>query len=232
MGKRIAAVMILWTLLVTSAIAATDPVTTITSPTTATTYDTTVSPISLSGTVTPGSGTISRVNWWHAERGVGGTAVGTTTWAVSGIVLLEGSNRLSAWAVASDGRIGGDSIAITYTKPTDPPPTLQVPVMNPIVFTGSVTVNWRFPQTGGGTPTEYVLEATVPPSTSWAEVARTPYSGQTSAWSMSSMTLGTQYCFRVFAANPSGRSSPSNTVCATMNLGTGLTCVPDTCAKP
>lgn len=149
---------------------------------------------------------------------------GTARWMVRTFGALP-----ATWP--SGGSSGAVSISFYGTVATGdvPPPQLPAaPKINPVQFTGSIELEWDYAP-GGGTPTEYILEATAPPSTTWATIATVPYVGNTSRWAMSSMTLGTKYCFRVYAKNIAGSSPPSKQICATMAAGTGLVCEPSTC---
>ena len=51
------------------------------------------------------------------DRGGSGTATGTTSWSVSGIALLSGSNVLTVTARDAAGNTSTDTLTVTYTPP-------------------------------------------------------------------------------------------------------------------
>ena len=52
---------------------------------------------------------------WVNDRGGSGTATGTTSWSVSGIVLLSGQNVLTVTARDAAGNTSTDTLTVTYT---------------------------------------------------------------------------------------------------------------------
>jgi hypothetical protein len=50
------------------------------------------------------------------SRGGSGTAGGTTSWAVSGIVLMSGSNGLTITARDAAGNTSSDTVTVTSTQ--------------------------------------------------------------------------------------------------------------------
>ena len=54
---------------------------------------------------------------WGNDRGGSGTATGTTSWTVSGIVLLSGQNVLTVTARDAAGNTSTDTLTVTYTPP-------------------------------------------------------------------------------------------------------------------
>ncbi len=54
---------------------------------------------------------------WRNDRGGSGTATGTTSWSVSGIVLLSGENVLTVTARDAAGNTSTDTLTVTYTPP-------------------------------------------------------------------------------------------------------------------
>ena len=77
------------------------PTVTITTPTSAATHTASATPLSLGGTASDNVA-VTQVSWSN-DRGGSGTATGTTSWSVSGIVLLSGSER----ADGDGARCGG-----------------------------------------------------------------------------------------------------------------------------
>ena len=93
----------------------TRPLVTITGPTSATTYATGTSPLTLSGTASDNVA-VTQVSWVNS-RGGRGRPPGTTSWSVSGIVLLSGSNVLTVTARDAAGNTRTDKLTVTYTPP-------------------------------------------------------------------------------------------------------------------
>ena len=54
---------------------------------------------------------------WSNDRGGSGTATGTASWSVSGIVLLERRNVLTVTARDAAGNTSTDTLTVTYTPP-------------------------------------------------------------------------------------------------------------------
>jgi len=114
----------------------TNPVTTITTPTSSATYSAgwTISGSTLTGsgdssTLTVGgtvtdAGTVSSVTWANAGNSTSGTATGTTSWTAS-IALAEGSNVITVTGTDRWGNTHDDIITVTYdgTVSTTPSPT-------------------------------------------------------------------------------------------------------------
>ena len=101
---------------------ATNPVITITSPTTGTTYATASSSITLSGTATDAVGVTGISCSSGSTAFVSGTSA---TWTVSGITLNSGSNPLTVYAYDAAGNSSSDLLTVTYT-----PPDTEVPLIN------------------------------------------------------------------------------------------------------
>jgi hypothetical protein len=112
----------------------TAPVVTITGPTSATTYSTTTSSVTLSGTATDNA-SVTQVSWVNS-RGGGGTASGTTSWSVPGIALQGGSNVLTVTARDAAGNTSTDVVTVTYSLPQTAPTLAAVP--NQTSFVGQV----------------------------------------------------------------------------------------------
>lgn len=89
----------------------------ITSPTSDSTYSTNKSAIDLGGTADDDGG-VTCVTWSNAATGASGTATGTTSWTVNGIVLSMGSNLITVMADNAAGNHGWDTINVTRTAPS------------------------------------------------------------------------------------------------------------------
>jgi hypothetical protein len=107
----------------------TPPTVTISTPTAADTYSTSVTPITLTGTATPvDPATISSVAWSNSAGGSGSCTV-TTAWTCSNITLYSGTNTLTVTATDSLAVIGSDILTVTFdntvpTLLTSPAPTI------------------------------------------------------------------------------------------------------------
>jgi hypothetical protein len=106
-----------WTI---SAADTTPPVLNITSPTSASTYSTSATSLTLGGTASDANG-VTQVTW-VSSRGGNGTATGTTSWSVSSITLLAGSNVVTVTARDAAGNASSKALTVTV----DTSPTLAV----------------------------------------------------------------------------------------------------------
>lgn len=94
------------------------PVLMITGPTTAATYASNVSTVTLSGTVLDGVGTVG-VTWFN-DRGGSGVASGQPDWVAGPITLLQGDNVITATAIDQQASMSTDQIVVTYTPSVEP----------------------------------------------------------------------------------------------------------------
>jgi|GEM_PF-2439780 len=90
-----------------------NPVITITSPTSTTTYATNSTPIALAGTASDNVAVTQVV--WANNRGGSGTAAGTTAWTISSVALQPGANSITVTASDAAGNTGIDTLTVTYT---------------------------------------------------------------------------------------------------------------------
>lgn len=105
------------------------PTITITAPTTASTYATTATPLTVSGTASDNVG-VTRVTWQNAA-GSSGTATGTTIWSAS-VPLAPGANLLTITAFDAAGHTATDTLTVTL-----------------MAQSGPVTIEWRYTGTAG-----------------------------------------------------------------------------------
>ena len=131
------------------------PTISITSPTSASTYSTSTGTITLRGSASDNSG-VSQVTW-VSSRGGSGTASGTTSWTVSSLGLLSGSNVITVTARDAAGNQTSDTLTVTYSPPA-----------GPLALT-SLTANRTAPQTAGTaiTFTATVTGGTAPQQFKW-----------------------------------------------------------------
>jgi len=118
----------------------TAPSVTITSPTSSATTTVATTPINIGGTASDAVG-VTEVAWSN-NRGGSGNATGTTSWSVSGIVLLTGSNVLTITARDAAGNSSTDSLSVTYTPDTTAPAvTITSPTSNATLATALASLN-------------------------------------------------------------------------------------------
>jgi parallel beta-helix repeat protein len=92
-----------------------NPTVTITSPTSAATYSTAVSAVSLGGTASD-AGLLSNVTWACATSvPSAGSASGLSPWSITPLALTPGDNTIVFTATDAAGNTGTDQIVITYT---------------------------------------------------------------------------------------------------------------------
>jgi hypothetical protein len=95
----------------------TAPLVTITGPTSAPSFDTTVSPLTLSGTASDAVG-VTQVTWTSAAGG-SGSASGTTSWSIAGLALAPGDNSFTVTARDAAGNTRADSIHVRWFPPAE-----------------------------------------------------------------------------------------------------------------
>ena len=119
----------------------TAPVATITTPTAVSTYTASTTPLTVGGTATDAVG-VTQVTWAN-DRGGSGTATGTTSWSVSGIVLQSGSNVITITARDAAGNTATDTLTVTYTPPdtTNPTVAISAPTANTTYTTTAATLS-------------------------------------------------------------------------------------------
>jgi hypothetical protein len=120
-GMQTATRAFTWT--VTAAADTVKPVATITTPTTATTFATSVATLSLRGTASDNVG-VTRVTWSN-NRGGSGTATGTTNWSAL-VTLQGGSNVLTVTARDAAGNTATDTITATYSATDTTKPVINI----------------------------------------------------------------------------------------------------------
>jgi hypothetical protein len=159
----------------------TAPSVSITSPTSSATTTVQLASINLGGTSSDAVG-VSQVTWTN-NRGGSGTASGTTSWSVSGIVLQSGVNVLTVTSRDAANNAGTDTLTVTYNPDTTLP---AVTITGPTsAATLSVTAT---PLTLSGTASDNVGVTQV----SW--VNNRGGSGNatgTTSWSVSGIVLQT-----------------------------------------
>jgi hypothetical protein len=92
----------------------TAPAISVTTPTAAATYSTSVTPFALGGTASDAVGVVQVT--WVTGAGGSGVASGTTSWSAS-IPLQPGSNTITVTAQDAAGNAGADVITVDYASP-------------------------------------------------------------------------------------------------------------------
>lgn len=101
---------------------ATDPIVTITIPTTNSSYTTTNSTIDLGGSASDSTSGVSAVTW-NNDKGGSGIASGITGWLISNISLASGDNLITVTASDNAGNTGEDTITVNFNSGGIPTPT-------------------------------------------------------------------------------------------------------------
>jgi hypothetical protein len=101
----------------------TQPVATITSPTSNSSYTSAGATMNIGGTASDAFG-VTQVRWSN-DRGGSGVAAGTTNWSVSGISLQNGTNIITVTAFDAAGNSGRDAVTVAYAAPTTPTDTTR-----------------------------------------------------------------------------------------------------------
>lgn len=138
------------------------PSVTIEVPTDVSTYSTSAATLDLAGTAADDNAVVEVT--WSNDRGGSGTATGTTSWMVAGVVLQPGTNVLTATARDAVGKTGSDTLTVTFevALPTFTPtqgvpgqPT-NTPTVTPVgspTSTPTATPTSTASRTPTGTPT-------------------------------------------------------------------------------
>jgi len=71
--------------------------------------------LNFSGTAGPASGSSLSKILWTSNLGYSGTATGTTSWSVSGVPLVVGSNIITFYALDNNANTSSVSVNVTYT---------------------------------------------------------------------------------------------------------------------
>jgi hypothetical protein len=158
----------------------TAPAVTVTSPTTAPTYATSSSTMTISGTGSDNVGVT--VVSWSTDRGSSGTAGGTTAWTAAGVALQSGVNVVTVTALDAAGNQGKAVLTVTYTPPDTVAPSVSIlgPTTSPSYSTTSSVV------TLGGTSSDNMGVTAV----MWAnDRGGSGFSSGTTKWSVPSVAL-------------------------------------------
>lgn len=162
----------------------------ITQPTSASTYTTTQTQLTLRGTATPkGNRTITQVTW-ATNQGGSGTATGTTAWTFP-LTLAIGTTQVTVTAVDSSNGTGNDVLTITVMSQPGP-----------------ITLLWDY--TGGGDA--FQVERCTVPCGALAPVASVAIGDRT--WIDNTVAPTLDYCYRLAAVTGGMLGPYSTTECS------------------
>ena len=198
------------------------PAIVITSPTSAANYSTSSSTIALAGTASDSVG-LSKVTW-STSNGIGGLAVGTANWNVSGIVLQSGLNQITLTVTNSVSRQASVTISVNYT-----------PLANPPASTPVVTITSPTPASSYSTSKSTIdLAGTVSDPVAVTQVAWVTdhgtggFASGSTNWSISGITLQSGLNHIVITASDKSGSQASVTLGVTYTPGSSGTPPPAT----
>jgi hypothetical protein len=100
------------------------PAISIATPTSASTYTSSASAISMSGTSSDNVG-VTQVTWVNSLGG-SGTATGTTNWSVGSIGLQSGTNVITVTARDAAGNVASDMLSVAYSSSDTTVPTVSI----------------------------------------------------------------------------------------------------------
>ena len=136
----------------------TPPTIAITSPTSASAYNTFSSSINLGGTASDNVG-VTQVTWSN-DGGGSGTASGTTTWSVTGVPLKGGTNVITVTAYDAAGNTGNAALTVTY----------NLPALGIVYQNTKIVLAW--PTNAAGF---FLQNATNLPASNWTTNSSSPY---------------------------------------------------------
>ncbi len=176
------------------------PTLAITSPTVNPTYSATNGVISIGGTASDDKG-VTRVTWLN-DRGGGGVATGTTTWAITNLQLAAGLNRVTVTAEDAQGNLGTDMLEITATFTDSTPPVVTITGPKP---DGEFTVTTNIITLSGSAADNQAVSA-MTCSNNYSAAGTVTLVGQN--WSVTNiqLALGPNY-IQVTARDASGNSA-------------------------
>ena len=182
------------------------PTIAITAPTTASTYSTSSSPLTLGGTASDNVG-VTQVTWANS-RGGSGTASGTTSWTASGIALQLGTNVLTVTAQDAAGNTATASLTVTGVDAMQPTVSMTAPAAGGTVA-GTITVSASASDNVGIVGVQFKLDG----ANLGAELTTAPYS---ISWNTTTTTSGAHNLSAV-ARDAAGSVTTSSVVSVTVS---------------
>jgi hypothetical protein len=183
---------------------ATPPTVAVTAPTSAPTYLSRTSPVTVSGTAGDNVG-VTQVSWTNSAGG-SGTAAGTTSWSASGIVLQPGLNTVTVTARDAANNQTSAVLAVTY-DPTAPTVTVTAPAAGTTV-SGTTTLSATATDNIGVVGVQFLLDG--------APIGAEQTSGFSLSWSSVATTNGT-HTVAARARDAAGNTTTSSGVSVTVS---------------
>ncbi len=190
----------------------TAPMTTITSPTSSSTYTVTNGTISLGGLAADDTSGVDGVTWSNSKGG-SGAASGTTGWLISSITLSSGDNIITVTATDGAGNTQKSTITVTYgIAPKATTGSAANVTSNSAVLKGTVNA--------GGLSTTVWFEYGVASGSYASSSATQSISGSsdtTVSFSISGLSEAKTYYYRLVAQNSAGTTYGSEMSCSTLD---------------
>lgn len=174
----------------------------ITTPTSNPIYPTSDTTINIFGTASDNVG-VTEVTWVNSSTGATGIASGSTSWAINGISLKNGSNVISVTAKDGAGNKGTATLTVMYTPvDIDPPETIITAGPTGIITSNSAT--FTFTGSDNKTQTSDLVYAT------YLQGYDSGWSGFSSSTSITyNKLIDGPYTFQVQAKDQAGNIDPS-----------------------
>ena len=197
----------------------TAPTMTITSPTSDSTYTATTNTISLGGNASDSASGISSVTW-SSSAGGSGTAIGTTSWTISSITLSNEDTTITVTAKDNAGNTAIDMITVTYKSSSTNVPKVSTGSATNVTET-SATLNGTV-NANGLTTTAWFNYGTSSGSYTHTSFTQTISGSSDTAISisLSGLTAGTKYYYKLAAQNSAGTSTGSESSFTTKSITT------------
>ncbi len=203
----------------------TRPTVTITTPTSGTAYTATSNTLSLSGTASDNVG-VTHVTWSNTTTGASGTASGTTSWSVNGIVLQIGANVITVKALDAAGNFGTDTLTVTYADTTPPTVSSTSPATSATNVSTSSTISVTF--------SEAMSAASINSGTFTVSgaIGSIGVSGATATFTPSSKLANSTAYTVTIVGGASGVKDASGNALTSNYVWTFTTAAPDDCSSP
>ena len=155
---------------------------------------------------------------WSSSAGGSGTAIGTTSWTISSISLSNGDTTITVTAKDNGGNTATDTITVTYKSSSGNVPKVSTGSATNVTET-SVTLNGTV-NANGLTTTAWFNYGTTSGSYSSTSSTKTISGSSDTAVSISisGLSAGTKYYYRLAAQNSAGTSTGSEASFTTKTL--------------
>ncbi len=194
----------------TAAVDATLPSITISAPSNSGSYTTSSATVNVSGTASDNVG-VTQVSWSNS-RGGSGNATGTTSWSVSNIVLLSGSNIITVTARDAAANSKTATITVTYNASDTVAPSTPTNLTATAASSGQINLAWTASTDNVGVARYQVFRDGS--STALGQPTGASYSDAT-------VNASTTYSYQIRAVDAAGNMSAlSNSASATTPAAT------------